>query len=253
MTDLLALAVEQAQGALRPAVMTFLRVGAAMAVLPAFGEASIPARIRLALALAFTAIVAPAAAAQHAAGPVLLPALAEVLAGLLIGLSLRLLVLALQTAAAIAAQSASLAQLFATAGAEPMPALGTLLTMAALALAVAADLHVRLAALFILSYDLLPAGRIPAPAHVAEWGIAAIGRAFGLAFSLALPFVIAALLWNVALGVINRAMPHLMVAFVGAPALAWGSLLLAAFAAPVMLQVWLAAFDAAVASPFAGG
>ncbi|ESW62499.1 MAG: flagellar biosynthesis protein FliR [Rhodobacter sp. CACIA14H1] len=253
MNDLLSLAVEQANGALRPAVLTFLRVGAAMAVLPAFGEIRIPARIRLAAAIAFTAIVAPVTAHHHADGPFVLPALAETLAGLLVGLSLRLMVLALQTAAAIAAQAASLSQLFASAGAEPMPALGTLLTLAALALAVQAGLHVRLAELFVLSYDLLPAGRIPAAADVADWGVSAVGHATALAFSLALPFVIAALLWNIALGIVNRAMPHLMVAFVGAPALAWGGLLVAALAAPFLLQVWLAAFRGLLSDPFPDG
>jgi len=253
MNDLLTLALDQVNGALRPSVMTFLRVGAAMAVLPAFGEVSIPVRIRLAATIAFTAIVAPATAHLHAAGPILLPALAEVLSGFLLGLAFRLLVMALQTAAAIAAQSASLAQLFASAGGEPMPALGSVLTLAALALAVQAGLHVRLAEVFILSYDLLPAGQIPTAGHVADWGIGAISHATGLAFSLALPFVIAALLWNIALGVVNRAMPHLMVAFIGAPALAWGSLLILALAAPVMLQVWLSAFRAVLADPFMAG
>jgi len=252
MNDLLTFAVEQATGALRPTVLTFLRVAAAMALLPAFGETSIPSRIRLAAAIAFTAIVAPATAHHHVGESMLLPALAETLAGLLIGLALRLLVLALQTAAAIAAQSASLSQLFASAGAEPMPALGSVLTLAALALALQAGLHVRLAELFILSYDLLPAGRIPAASDVAGWGVGAIGHATELA-SLALPFTIAALLWNIALGVVNRAMPHLMVAFVGAPALAWGGLLLTALAAPFMLQVWLSAFRAVLSNPFTEG
>ena len=174
------------------------------------------------------------------------------LAGLLIGLALRLMVLALQTAAAIAAQSASLSQLFASAGAEPMPALGTLFILGGLALALQAGLHVQVAALLILSYDLLPAGQFPDPATVADWGIGAVGRATALALSLAMPFVIASLMWNVALGVVNRAMPHLMVAFVGAPLLAWGGLALAALVTPVILDVWLTAFLATLSDPFGG-
>ena len=251
MIDLLTDLAAQAQSAMRPAVLTFLRVGAAMALLPAFGETTVPARIRLVLALAFTAITAPAVAPQHMGSALLIPAGVEVAAGLLVGLGLRLMVLALQTAGAIAAQSASLSQLFVSAGADPQPAMGSLFTMAALALAVHSGLHVRLAELLITSYDILPAGRFPDPADVARWGLGETARALSLAFSLAAPFVIASVLWNVALGVINRAMPQLMVSFIGAPALALGGLVLLAVSAPLILTTWLAAMHAQLAAPFA--
>ena len=63
MTDLIArleALTGSTAGALLPALLVFLRVGAAMALLPAFGEQAVPQRLRLILALAFTAIVAPA-------------------------------------------------------------------------------------------------------------------------------------------------------------------------------------------------
>lgn len=253
MIDIAALAMDQISGVLRPATLTFLRVGAAMAVLPGLGEATIPVRFRLALAVAFTAVILPVTAPLHADGGLLLPAAMETVAGLLIGLSLRLMILGLQVAAAISAQSASLSQLFATAGAEPQPALGTLFTMAAIALALQAGLHVKLAALLILSYDLLPAGRFPDAADIALWGTGHVGHVFSLAFSLSLPFVLAGLLWNAVLGAVNRALPQLMVAFIGAPALALGSLVVTAFVTPLLLALWLDAFGAILENPFAGG
>jgi flagellar biosynthetic protein FliR len=232
----------------------FLRVGAAMALLPAFGEMFVPARVRLVLALAFTAVVAPAVSPRipdEGAGlfPLLLT---ETLAGLALGAALRLFVHALQIAGAIAAQATSLAQLFAGAGAEPQPAVGYLLTMGGLALAVATGLHVRIAEYLILSYNVLPAGRFPVAADMADWGLAQVAQAFSLGFALAAPFVIASFLYNLALGVINRAMPQLMVAFVGAPALAAGGLLLLVFAAPLVLAVWLGTLNGFLAAPFAG-
>lgn len=251
MIEDLAQLADLSDSLLRPALLTFLRVGAVMALLPAFGEQSVPARVRLVLALAFTAIVAPAVADRHGGEAILLPALGEVLSGLLIGLALRAMVLALQTAGAIAAQSASLAQLFAAAGAEPQPAMGTLFTLGALALAVQAGLHVRAAELLILSYGLLPSGGIPAASDVARLGTAQGARALSLALSLAAPFVIASVLWNVALGVLNRAMPQLMVSFIGAPALSLGALVLLALAAPPVLATWLQAFHATLLNPFA--
>jgi len=230
----------------------FLRVGAAMALLPAFGEQAVPQRVRLCLALAFTAIVAPAVA-PGLTGPEagLWPLmLTETLTGLALGVALRLFVHALQIAGAIAAQATSIAQLFAGAGPEPQPAIGYILTMAGLALAVAAGLHVRIAEYLILSYDILPAGKFPVAGDMADWGMVQVARAFGLGFSLAVPFVIAAFLYNLALGIINRAMPQLMVSFVGAPALSAGGLVLLVLTAPLALAAWLAALNGFLSAPF---
>jgi flagellar biosynthetic protein FliR len=76
-----------------------------------------------------------------------------------------------------------------------------------------------------------------------------VAASFGLALSLAAPFLIASLLYNVALGVINKAMPQLMVAFVGAPAITWGGLFLLLITTPFLLPVWFASFQAALVTP----
>jgi flagellar biosynthetic protein FliR len=52
------------------------------------------------------------------------------------------------------------------------------------------------------------------------------------------------------LGVINRAMPQLMVTLIGAPALTAGGLMLLLLAAPVMLAVWAEAFGTFLLDPF---
>jgi flagellar biosynthetic protein FliR len=244
--------VTLSQEAFQQAAIVFLRIGAMMAVLPAFGEQAVPVRVRLALALAFTAIVAPIRIGQ---GFPILPAfhralLTETLIGLALGMSLRLFVIALQTAAAMIAQAMSLAQLFAGAGAEPQPAVGHLMTVAGLALALATGLPVHIVELLLLSYGLLPVGESPAAGEMVDWGVAQVGRSFALGFSIAAPFVIAGLLYNLALGVMNRAMPQLMLTLVGAPALALGGLALAAIALPLGLASWLEALRLFLASPF---
>lgn len=232
--------------------MVLLRVGAVMALLPAFGEQAVPQRIRLVLALVFTAIVAPAVAPAVAPfqGLLALPLATEVVAGLVVGLGLRLCIFALQIAGAMIAQATSLSQLFAGSGAEPQAAVGHLLLMAGLALAVVAGLHVRAAELIILSYDVMPPGQMPGAADLADWGLARISHTFALGFSLAAPFTIASLIYNLAIGVINRAMPQLMVSLVGAPALTLGGLVLLAVAAPSALIVWQADLAAHFANPF---
>ncbi len=232
-------------------LLVFLRVGAAMALLPAFGEQAIPQRIKLVIALAFTVIVAPLAGEIPTPenGP-MRAIFAEVAIGLAFGIALRLLILALQTAGAIAANATSLSQLFGGAGPEPQPAMANLLVMAALALALASGLHVHVSQALIQSYQVFPAGRPPLAADVTTWGVAQIAAGFSLAFVLAAPFTIAAFLYNVSLGVINRAMPALMVSFVGAPALAGGGLVLIALVSPMMLHLWQTTFDQVLAAPF---
>jgi len=256
MTDLLGAlsdATNMAESWLWAAFLVFLRVGAVMALLPAFGERSVPQRVRLALTVCFTLIVAPAVAHRAPlpdAGFGLAVA-TEVIAGLALGIGLRLFVFALQIAGTLAAQSTSLAQLFGGQNAEPQPAISHIYVMAGLALAVMAGLHIHVAELLILSYDMLPFGLLPDSAVLSNWGVAQISAAFSLAFSLAAPFVAASVIYNIALGVINRAMPQLMVVFVGAPALTLGGLVLLAVSTPLLLAVWMTAFEAFLADPYA--
>jgi flagellar biosynthetic protein FliR len=234
--------------------VVFLRIGAAMALLPAFGEQIISTRVRLALTIAFTAIVAPAilpsiAPASFEPEALVWMIATEVLAGLVIGISLRLFVLALQTAGTIAAQSTSLSQFFGGAGVDPQPAIAQVMMIAGLALAVSADLHTRISQFLIMSYTVMPAGEFLAPGMLAEWGVKRITAAFSLAFTLAMPFVICSLIYNVALGAINKAMPQLMVAFVGAPAITLGGLILLLITAPLALPIWLDTFHVFLVDP----
>ncbi|MCC5956007.1 MAG: flagellar biosynthetic protein FliR [Natronohydrobacter sp.] len=232
----------------------FIRIGAMMALLPAFGEQVVPVRIRLGLTLAFTAITAPALApimppAPAAPGPLLTLIAAEAVAGLALGIGLRLFSMALQTAGTIAAQATSLSQFFGGAGVDPQPAMAQILVMAGLALAVTADLHVAVAELIMLSYSFFPPARFPDAASLGEWGLAQVARAFTLAFTLAMPFVILSLLFYVALGAINKAMPQLMVAFVGAPAITWAGLAVLMLTAPLILPIWHENFQSFLINP----
>ncbi len=253
MSEILAQILSLGEDVLLTGFIVFLRVGAAMALLPAFGERSVPVRVRLALTLAFTTIVAPSVAMDFA--PIINSGsvrflYTETIAGLIVGAVVRFLVMALQIAGSIAAQSTSLSQIFGGATADPQPAIGHVFLIAGLALAVFTGLHIRLAEFLILSYEVFPAGQVPHAEIWVDWGVARAAHAFSLAFALAAPFVIASLIYNVALGVINRAMPQLMVAFVGAPAITAGGLILLTLTAPFLLQVWVKALNGFLMSPF---
>lgn len=243
------------QNVLMVAFLVFLRVGAMMAVLPAFGERSIPQKVRLVLTLCFTIVVVPVVSTE------LLPltskqgiigrALAtEVLAGLAVGIVLRIFVMILEMAGSIIAQSTSLSQMFGGGAVDAQPVVGHLLLVGGLALAAMLDLHVRVVEILIMSYDYVPAGTFIGAGELSEWGLQHIRSGFSMAFSLSAPFVIASLVYNVALGVINRAMPQLMVAMVGAPAITLGGMVLMLIALPLLLQIWQRGFDLLLMNPF---
>ncbi|MDQ2065291.1 flagellar biosynthetic protein FliR [Xinfangfangia sp. CPCC 101601] len=256
MTELMPLLSEisgMTEAYLWQVALVFLRVGAAVALFPGLGEQMVPQRVKLAVSLGITMLVAPAVAMPVAApAGILQPLTIEAAAGLVLGFSLRVLILALQTAGTIAAQSSNLAQMFAGAGAEPQPIVSNLLILTGIAVFVAMGGLAQSVALLILSYELIPIGALPDATMLAEWGLGRISKSFALALSLAAPFVLAALLYNLALGAINRAMPQLMVSFIGAPALTLGALILLALSGPMILTVWQGALQSALAHPFKG-
>jgi len=62
--------------------------------------------------------------------------------------------------------------------------------------------------------------------------------ALSFAFVLSWPFVVANLLYNIILGFINKALPSLMVAMVGAPFMVGAGIVLMALTLGVLLNVW---------------
>ncbi|MEM6386074.1 MAG: flagellar biosynthetic protein FliR [Pseudomonadota bacterium] len=234
--------------------LVFLRVGSALFVLPVFGEMVLPVRLRLGIAIALSLIIHPMIDIDleklWTSASILLQILfSEIFIGLIVGLLLRLHIMSLQIAATIAAQSTSLSQLLGSNTVDPQPAIGLILYVAALALAVELGLHVQLTVMFAITYDIVGVGATfkSESSNIIRDTVVATFR-FG--FILAAPFVAASILYNLALGVINRAMPQLMVAFVGAPAITLGALVLLALTGPLMLALWLDRFQLYLRNPF---
>ncbi|MEP2717380.1 flagellar biosynthetic protein FliR [Pseudophaeobacter sp.] len=233
----------------------FLRVGAMTSVLPAFGEQYVPMQVKLGIAVAFTFVVAPAMPLfTEPETPLHFASLAasEAVIGLALGMGVRLFVMGLQIAGTIAAQSTSLSQVLGNIGADALPAIGGVLLVSGLALAVMMGLHVRVAELLIYSYQIFPLGEYPAAAGFSEWGVYRIAQTFYMGFTLAAPFLITALIYNLALGVINRAMPQLMVIFIGAPVITLGGLFILMVASPMILDVWMREMMTFFADPGGG-
>lgn len=243
-----------AEAAVLTAGALFTRVSAIVFLLPGFGEQLISTRVKLAVALAFAAIawplvsapevgVAPAWTATGAQIGVVY--VAEAVNGALIGVLIRLFIFALQTAGALAAQSLSISQMFGAGVApDPEPIIATLLMLGGITLALALGLHIKVAELIIFSYQPLPLGQFPISSDAALLTTRRVGETFNLALSLAMPFVIVSFVYNISLGFINKAMPQIMVSFVGLPFITWVGILLLMLTSTAVLTAWHDAFDA---------
>lgn len=68
------------------------------------------------------------------------------------------------------------------------------------------------------TYDLVPAGRLPSPAHLVHGADATFGQVFLSALEVAGPVMLALVLTDAALGIVSRSVPQLNVFAVGFPA-----------------------------------
>lgn len=227
-------------------VLVLARVASACMLLPGIGEADLPAPIRAAFALAFTLLILPAVAPLMPTAPAgglgaLLMVAGEAVAGLWLGWLARLVMLALPMAGQVAAGMIGLSNVLqpdVQLGAQTS-ALSRLFGLAAPVAVVAAGLHALPLAALQGSYAVMPAGA-PWPAGDAAEGIVtAVAESFALALRLAAPFVLAAIVWHVALGLLTRLVPQLQVYFTAMPGQILGGFILVALLSGAVLAAWL--------------
>ena len=214
-------------------LLVFTRVGAALMWLPGVGTGAVPANVRLAIALlASLALVAPLASVLPSppASPSALAILlsGEALIGTLFGMIGRVVLGALQTAGTFIALFASIANAFVNdpVAEQQSSTVSGFLSLLGATLIVATDLHEVMLRALVGTYDLFVPGEPPPIGDFADMFARQVSAAFLLGFQLSAPFLIAALIYNVGLGVLGRLMPALQVFFFGMPA-------------QIGLQLWL--------------
>lgn len=228
-----------------PWIMLFMiivaRLSFIMFFMPGIGEQVVPVQLRLFLLLAIAA--AFSTLSNIAVRPVTLVAdyaammVSEIILGMFLGVSLRAGIWMLSIAGAAIAQSIGLSQLLGVAiEHEAQTLTANLLTMAGVAVLLSADFHVNVIAALASLYEAIPVGALLS----LEWAFffESLLSAFKFALLLAWPFVAINLLYNICLGFINKALPQLMVSFVGAPFLIGAGTLFLAFSVAGLLVMW---------------
>ncbi len=226
-------------------VLVLARVGAAVMLLPGLGESGPPPMLRAGMAGAITLLLLPVVQPLIPAVPVgLVPAagmvLAEVATGLWLGWLARVLVLTLPMAGQIAAYMIGLANVLEpdTGLGAQSTAVGRMFSLAAAVVVLASGLWAVPVAALAGSFRLIAPGALLPAGDTAAAAATAVAGGFALALRLAAPFVLAAVVWQVASGVVARLIPRLQVYFLSMPAQIAGGVLLLALLSGAMLTAW---------------
>lgn len=200
----------------------FARVLGLLIAAPVFGNPRFPLRVRLALALIITVIVAPTLPPLPQVAPDSLPGLGifaqQLLIGLTMGFALRLIFTAVEMAGELIGLQMGLgfAVFYDPQNAGQMPLIGQFLGVLTTLIFLAVNGHLLMLSALAESFRDLPIGDLPGQGTwlaVAGWG----SRIFAAALLLAMPVVAALLTVNLALAALTRAAPQLNVFAIGFP------------------------------------
>jgi flagellar biosynthetic protein FliR len=240
-------------------LVVFARLGSAFMLLPGFGEAYVPPRIRLGIARALPFALSPLVAVHIPAMPaaplsLLLLLAGEIGIGLFLGTLARIMLNALTIAGTIIAFQASLANALsndpATAQQASIPA-NFLMTLGVL-LIFASNLHHLMLRALADSYTLFTPGELPMIDDMADLVTRTVSASFLLAVQIAAPFLVLGLVFFLGLGLLARLMPQVQVFFVAMPAQIMMGLVLLALGSSAAMLWFLDRFQGVLA-PFVTG
>ena len=232
--------------------IVFCRIGACLMVMPGISSARVPVRSRLFIALLVSAallpVLIPEAQRFGADTPpfVLLRLMVgETLIGALIGTLARIFFLALETLATSIAYNIGLsANLGGTIDESlPIPALASLFTLGATMLLFASDQHWEILRGLVASYRAMPIASGFDDRHALTEIADTLSVSFGVALRIASPFILYALIVNLALGLVNRMVPQVPVYFISLPFVVAGGLYLLVLSIRQSLDAFMVAFS----------
>lgn len=231
--------------------LVFVRVGAAIMVLPGYGEPFVAPRVRLLLALLIALLVMPVLAAELPAMPanplaLLLLVLGEALVGFFLGTIARLFMTALTTAGMTIAYMSALANALVNdpSAAQQGSIAGSFLHMTALLVIFALDLHHLLLAAVIDSYGLFVPGQPLPVGDFSDMVARVVSQVFLLSLQIAAPFVAVGLIFYLGVGLLARLMPQIQIFFVAMPLQIALGLLVLALAGPIAIRWFVQQFEA---------
>jgi flagellar biosynthesis protein FliR len=227
-------------------LLIFARTGTMIMLLPGIGEQGISPRMRLTVALVLAAVLVPLHRADYhlvagTLGPAIVMVFEEIIIGAVLGLAARLTISALDVAGTIIAQELGLG--FVTAvdpsQGEQSMIISNFLTMLAITLFFATDMHHLVLAALNDSYTLFAPGEVPATGDVAALITKTISGAFRIGIQISAPFLVFGMVFNLGLGVLSRLMPAMQVYFLAMPLSILGGFLFLVVVLGAMMGMFL--------------
>lgn len=195
--------------------VVFVRVGALMAVLPAFSMTNVPPRVRVALALVLSLVTGPIATGPTPVGDhrFVAAVAGELGVGLILGFVCRMMVFTIEVAGALITTDIGLQMSSAfsplTNSATNVPT--TLLQWLGLMLMFALNLHHWMIAAIVRSYTLVPIGGFHVSEALANDLIRRSSVIFSIGVEMATPLMAVSFVITMVFALLNRAVPALNV------------------------------------------
>ncbi|MFX4221483.1 MAG: flagellar biosynthetic protein FliR [Thalassobaculum sp.] len=204
--------------------LVMVRLGALVFLLPGIGESFVSARIRILFVLAMSLLVAPSVMTYLPPAPpsiaqLFLLVFTELVIGTFFGLVGRTLLLTFSSAGMIISFSTGLANamVFNPSIQGQGTSISLFMSLLAIMVVLATDLHHMLILALIDSYSVFPPG---GPLMIGDMSLAyarLVSDSFEMAVQLSAPFILFSLMFFVVLGVVSRLMPQLQIFFIGLP------------------------------------
>lgn len=230
----------------------FTRIAALIAAAPVLGHTAIPARVKIGLAAFMTLIVAPTlpvmpqATVFSANGVWIL--VTQLLIGAALGFTMQLVFAAVEMAGTLVGLQMGLgfATFFDPGSNASSQVISSFLNMIAMLAFLAYNGHLQVIAALIESFQSMPVAAALIGPHglhaVVQWG----GAIFSAGLLLSLPIVIALLVANLSLGILNRAAPQIGVFQIGFSVTLMVGMLLLMLMLPNMIPFFAHLVDAGV-------
>jgi len=230
--------------------MVFARLGSAIMLLPGFGEAYVPPRVRLIFALTVSLALMPMIAGRLPALPAGMGQFAGLLVieigiGLFFGTIARLIMLGAQSAGSVIALQIGIASALVSDPTTQQQAAitGNFLLALTVVLIFATGLdHMTLKGL-VGTYAIFPPGQMPPMGDVADHAARIVADSFAVAIAMAAPFLVYGIVFAVALGLLARLMPTLQVFFIAMPMQILAGFALLAVALTGMMLFFLSSYE----------
>jgi flagellar biosynthetic protein FliR len=204
--------------------LVFVRIAAALMLLPGIGEAYVSVQIRLAVAAVLTVAISPLVIGTLPILPatpleLLMLILGELVVGVLIGAAARLMMSALHVAGTVIAFQSSLGfALFIDPTQGTQGALiAAFLSLLGLVLIFATGLHMMMIRALADSYVLFTPGQMPPVGDFAALAVRYVSSSFRIGIQIAAPFIVFGLVFYIGLGILARLLPQIQIFFIGIP------------------------------------